>query len=123
VPWSTGNRSAPVHSIYYLVTAELGYLGLFSFIGLLASLVVLAFRTLGRPWPDDMSELVPGVVASLIIVIIHIGYEWVFMHFVLHYLFAILTGLLVTLAARARMPAARRLAAGRAPSTMLSQAS
>ena len=29
VPWNTDERAAPVHDAYYLVTAELGFLGLF----------------------------------------------------------------------------------------------
>jgi O-antigen ligase len=102
VPWSQANRSAPVHNVYYLVTAELGFLGLFSLIALLATFVVLGFRLLGRHWNDESSELIPGLLATMIIVCIHISYEWVFMHFVLHYLFAISTGLMVAFAARTR---------------------
>lgn len=102
VPWSTANRSAPVHSTYYLITAEFGFLGLVSFLALLTTFVLMGFRMLGRPWGDETSELVPGLVASMIIVCIHIGFEWVFMHFVLHYLFALTTGILVACSIRSR---------------------
>lgn len=97
VPWSTANRAAPVHSTYYLITAEFGFLGLAGFLALLASFIVMGFRMLGKPWSSETSELVPGLAASMIIFCIHIGFEWVFMHFVLHYLFALTTAMLVAL--------------------------
>jgi hypothetical protein len=97
-----------VHSVYYLVTAELGFLGLIAFLSLLTSIILLGFRTLGRPWGEESSELVPGLVCSVIIVCAHMAYEWVFMHFVLHYLFAIDVGLLVALAARSASAAKLR---------------
>ena len=108
VPWSAGNRSAPVHSVYYLVTAELGYLGLVGLLSLLTSILLIGFRTLGKPWNDESSEMVPGLVASAIAVCTHMAYEWVFMHFVLHYLFAIDVGLMVALYARSRAAALQR---------------
>lgn len=111
VAWDYGSRSAPVHSAYYLITAEFGFLGLLSFVALLINLLLLGVKMLGRAWPEQTSELVPGLLASMIIVCIHIGFEWVFMDFVMHYLFAICAGLVVALSYRAKSARNQRVAA------------
>lgn len=118
VPWGTGNRSAPVHSTYYLITAELGFLGLIGFLALLANFVVMGFRMLGKPWKDETSELLPGLLASMIIVCVHVSFEWVFMHFVLHYLFAITAAMLVACSVRSKSVAAPRRNPGISPLTL-----
>ncbi|HJP69787.1 MAG TPA: O-antigen ligase family protein [Sphingomicrobium sp.] len=100
VPWDAGDRSAPVHNFYYLITAELGFVGLIGFLTILASLLGNAFRALGRPIKERTSELIPGLAAMLVVVIVHISFEWVFMQFVLQYLFAISAGVLIPVAAR-----------------------
>lgn len=102
VPWDPSDRSAPVHDFYYLVTAELGFVGLFGLLAILASLVVIAFRALGRFTQDQASELIPGFAAMMIVVLVHISYEWVFMHFALQYLFAISSGALIAMAGRSK---------------------
>ncbi|GAA3893234.1 hypothetical protein GCM10022276_10530 [Sphingomonas limnosediminicola] len=112
VPWNYANRSAPVHSAYYLVAAELGFLGLGGFVALLSTLLLYSIRAVGRTWPDQASELIPGFGASMIIVSIHVGYEWVFMHFDLHYVFAIASGIVVSLSARARAAVSKRVPVG-----------
>lgn len=106
VAWNPGSRAAPVHNAYYLVMAEMGYLGLLGFVGTIVSLILLGIRELRRRGiPGDSGELVPGLLATLIVVSVHISYEWVFMNFVPHYLFAISAGMLVALAARAKSAA------------------
>lgn len=104
VAWNYGSRSAPVHDAYYLVTAELGFIGLIGFAGTIFSFIALAWRTLRRRSEDESNELVPGLLAMFIIASIHISFEWVFMHFVLHYMFAVGAGLLVGVVARSRSP-------------------
>ena len=55
-----------------------------------------------------------------IVASVHISFEWVFMHFVLHYMFAIGAGLLVGVLARSRSPV--RLAPALVPAPAVSQA-
>jgi hypothetical protein len=55
-----------------------------------------------RKLPDEAGELVPGLLASMLIASIHIAYEFVAMDFLLHAFFAVSAGMLVGLSARAR---------------------
>ena len=103
VAWNPENRSAPVHNTYYLVLAEMGFFGLFAFSATFAAIILLGLRTLRKHIPGDAGELVPGLVATMIIAAIHISFEYVFMNFIPHYLFAISAGTLVALAARANV--------------------
>jgi hypothetical protein len=102
VAWNYGSRSAPVHDTYYLITAELGFIGLIGFAGTIGGFIFLAWRNLKRKSEDESNELVPGLLATMIVVSVHVSYEWVFMHFVLHYMFAVGAGLLAGVAASAR---------------------
>ncbi len=111
VPWNESDRAAPVHDTYYLVTAELGFLGLVGLLSLFGSLIIFGWRALGRTTGDDSSELVPGLLGAMIIVSVHISYEWVFMHFVLHYMLAIASGLLVALGVTSKVAVKTRRAA------------
>lgn len=98
VPWNESDRAAPVHDTYYLVTAELGFVGLIGLLALFGSLIVFGFRCLGKVNRDGASELVPGLLGAMIIVAVHISFEWIFMHFTVHYMLAIGSGLLVAIA-------------------------
>lgn len=108
VPWNEANLRAPVHDTYYLVTAELGFLGLLGMLTLFGSFIVLGFKMLRSDLPDGSSELVPGLLAATIIVAIQISYEFTFMEFTLHDLTAINAGLMVAVWARTRSLARRR---------------
>ena len=108
VPWNSSQRSAPVHNFYYLVTAELGLLGLVGLIALLAEIILTGFRALRRVDWNERSELLVGVTASIIVASGYFAYEWVPMTFHIHYLFAINTGMLVSLAAARRQVAPRQ---------------
>jgi hypothetical protein len=108
VAWNEGNRAAAVHSTYYLVTAEMSFLGLLGFVSILLTLILLGFKTLRSRLPDQTDELAPGLLATMIVVTAHISYEFVFMDFILQYLFAIAAGMLVALAVRARAVAPAR---------------
>lgn len=102
VAWNYGNRRAPVHNTYYLVTAEMGFIGLLGLLALLGSTILLGMRCMRHHLPGDDGELIPGLLASMIILPIHIAYEFAFMDPNIEYLFVISAGMLVTLHARAR---------------------
>jgi hypothetical protein len=106
--WNFNSRAAPVHDVYYLITAELGWLGLAGFLATIASFIALGFSKLRAKSNDDVNELVPGLLATMIVAAVHMSYEWVFMHFVLHYLFAIAAGLMIAVAVRTRKGAQAR---------------
>lgn len=108
VAWNWANRSAPVHDVYYLVGAETGLLGLTGFVLTIAAFILLGFRNLKRRGDDESNELIPGLLAAMIIVSVHISYEWVFMSFMPHYMFAIAGGMLVGLTASPRKVAPPR---------------
>ena len=105
VPWNAANRRAPVHDTYYLVTAELGFLGLLALCATFASFIALGFRILRRRLQDSSSDLVPGLLATTIIVAVQISYEFAFMESMLHYLCAINAGIMVAALARTSSPA------------------
>ena len=111
VAWNEDNRAAPVHDTYYLITAELGWIGLVGLLMMLASFIALGVKSLRRPIPGEISELLPGLLATMILVAIHINFEFVFMDFVLHYLFAISAGMLVAANALAKKSARAPIAA------------
>lgn len=102
VPWNEENRVVPVHNTYYLVAAEMGLIGLVGLVGILAAFILLGMRMLGQRWDDESNELVPGLLATMIVVAVHISFEFVAMDFLLHSMFAIAAGLLVGLHARKR---------------------
>lgn len=115
VPWNEANLRAPVHDTYYLVTAELGLLGLLGMLALFGSFMVLGFKILRRSLPDGSAELVPGLLATTIIVAIQISYEFTFMEFMLHDLYAINGGILVAILARTTSPSKSARALVRPP--------
>lgn len=102
VPWNEDNLRAPVHDTYYLVTAELGFIGLFGMLTLFGSFILLGLTALRSDLPDGGSQLAPGLLAAVIIVAIQISYEFAFMEFTIHDLFAVNAGVLVAILARAK---------------------
>ena len=102
VAWNESTRRAPVHDTYYLVTAELGFIGLIGLLALLGSFIGLGLKSLRRHLPDDTGELVPGLLAAMIVVSVHISYEFAFVEFIIHYLLATSAGILVAVSARAK---------------------
>ena len=93
-----GSRSAHVHNVYLLVTAETGYLGLAAFLALLFAPIILALRCAFRYRNDRRGELMLGLGLSLIVVAVHSLYEWVFITFNAQHVFAITVGLIVGVA-------------------------
>jgi hypothetical protein len=102
VAWNEDTRAAPVHNTYYLVAAEFGFIGLLGFLATLGSFIILGLRLVRRKLPDESIELVPGLLVAILAVSVHMYFEWIFMTFLPHYLFAIAGGLMVALAARTK---------------------
>jgi hypothetical protein len=113
--WNFNSRAAPVHDVYYLWTAELGWLGLAGSLATIASLIALGFSKLRTRGADEAGDIIPGLLATMIIAADHMSYEWVFMTAHLHYMFAIAAGLMVAVAARTSKAAQRRPAMTRLP--------
>ena len=114
--WNQSSREAPVHNSFYLVTAEMGWIGLIGLIGLFGSILGLAFRAVKRAPPGISGELLVGVTGTLIVFVAHSYFEWITMYFHIHYLFAISVGLLIGLrqTATAQKRRARRVSMPRA---------
>jgi hypothetical protein len=122
VPWNEANLRAPVHDTYYLVTAELGFLGLAGMLAMFGSFIAIGFRLLRHSSPDSESELIPGLFATTIIVAVHVSYEFTFMSFELHDLFAINAGILIAILARTRSQKTRNSPNPRVTARTLSHA-
>ena len=105
VAWNAANRAAPVHNTYYLVTAEIGWIGLFGWVGMLAAMIWTAYSTMRRAADPIGGEIAAGVTASILMVSIHMYFEWITMQTYIHYLAAITMGLAVGIRSRAAAPA------------------
>lgn len=116
VPWDPNNRSAPVHNSYYLVTAEMGWLGLCALIGLLLAAMGVAVSTLRREAQGIRGELAAGIAAAMLMVAVHSYYEWIFfVHEVLYFLaltLGIVAGLNTYVRGRSRATLRRTKASG-----------
>ena len=95
--WNYANRSAPVHNTYYLVTAEMGWIGLIGLIGIYGSLLAFGLQGIRSTPPGFHGEMLVGVTGTMIVLIAHSYFEWITMYFHIHYLFAISVGLLIGL--------------------------
>ena len=99
VAWNYANRSAPVHNSYLLVWAELGLVGLIGLLTMIFSVVVVGLKAMRRLVWDERSELMIGTLATVIVVSIHIAFEWLFITNYVHYLLAMNAGALVGITA------------------------
>ena len=86
------NRSGTVHDMYLLIAAETGWLGVATFIALLATAIsggiVYAFRH--RDSPDGMFVL--GCAVALLTMALHAMYEWIIVYYNVQCLMAIALG-------------------------------
>ena len=99
VAWNYANRSAPVHNSYLLVWAELGLVGLIGLLTMIFAVVVLGLKAMRRLVWDERSELMIGTLATVIVVSVHIAFEWLFITNYVHYLLAMNVGALVGITA------------------------
>jgi len=106
--WNKANRSAPVHNTYYLVTAEMGWIGLIGLLGIYGSLLALGIGGLRSAPPGLHGEMLVGVTGTMIVLMAHSYFEWITMYFHIHYLFAISVGLLIGLRQAAAVQHKRR---------------
>jgi O-antigen ligase len=112
VSWYHESRAAPVHDMYLLVLAELGWIGFIGFVGLLMSAVLIGVKAIRRLPSNHHSELMVGAVAAIIITSLHSAVEWITMDFRMHYLLAMDIGLMTgLLALQSRRSASAFLAA------------
>lgn len=114
VAWNSGSRSTNVHNTYLLVQAETGYIGLFAFIAVLLTPIMIAYRYAWRYRKDLRGDLMLGLGIGLTVVSIHCFYEWIFMEYPVQALFAIDIGMIAGLA--------RQMAAGKSNKSKLRRA-
>jgi O-antigen ligase len=99
VAWNFANRSAPVHNSYLLVWAEMGLIGLMGLLTMMVSIVSFGLKETRRLAGDERSELMIGLLATLIVSGAHLAFEWLFLTNYVHYLLAMSAGALVGIAA------------------------
>lgn len=90
---------ALVHNTYYLVTAEMGFLGLIALFGVLLAVLSLTFGTFRRAPPSFGAEYALGTTVTILAVAAHSYYEWITMYWVIHFLLAMNVGVMVAIRA------------------------
>ena len=88
---------APVHNTYYLVTAEMGLLGLGALMGVLIVVFSLAWTNLRRAPFGFESEYSLATVVIVFAVAAHSYFEWITMFWVIQYLFAMNVAIIVAM--------------------------
>lgn len=103
VAWSTIAASATVHDTYALMRSEGGPFGLLGFLILLGSALIVPLRYIIRK--GDNPQRIYAVAAFVIVLIlaIHIQFEWVFVAMTTLYTFGLVTALAACVAEHARM--------------------
>lgn len=101
VPWNKDDRIAPVHNSYFLITAELGFIGLAGLLSIFAVVLATGWNVL-RVGSGPRTELLVGFLATVLILAIHIAFEWVFETACVQYLTACAFGAVVGIAASLR---------------------
>mgnify|MGYP003575384354 FL=1 len=117
IAWQAGMRATAVHNSYLLAWAETGPLGLITMIMVLAWPVLSAWRASRRFRNEPQSELLLGIAVAGTVLILHLNYEWAFVLFLFQYTFAVVSGVVIGLAASfaAKKRAATRRAARSTP--------
>lgn len=95
-----GSRGAHVHNLYYLTTAELGYLGLLGLIMMLLQPAILAFRCSWQHRGTEDSAFLGGLGITLLIAYAHSNYEWIAVSQHVQYFLAIIFGLVAATSKR-----------------------
>jgi hypothetical protein len=96
VGWMSG--AVPVHNVFWLVTAETGYLGIITFVIMLLRPLAVAFLCGWRNRRDQRGDLLLGLSVTLLLVYVHSLYEFVFITAEVQYMFAVTVGIVAGLA-------------------------
>jgi hypothetical protein len=102
VAWNFTSRAAPVHNSYYLITAELGFIGVIGLIATMLAMIGFGLTRIRRLVPGERSDLFIGCVTATMLVTLHIAFEWLFVTAVIHYLIAMNFGLMIGIAGSQR---------------------
>lgn len=114
VVWNYASRNTNVHNTYLLLGAETGWLGLATFLVLLASGLVMGARAAWARPRLPQGEYALGATVVLAVVAVHCFYEWIFVTWTIQYLFAIALGIIAGIAKQNRVAAIARRSAARA---------
>lgn len=95
-----GSRNNIVHNIYWLTAAETGYFGVFAFVTMLLTPMILALKTGWRARGTTRGDLLIGFGVALFTVYCHSTLEYIFLSKEAQYLFAITSGCVFGLASR-----------------------
>ena len=77
----------------------MGIIGLIGLLTMLVSIILYGLKAMRRLAWGERSELMIGLLATLIVSGAHIAFEWLFMTNYVHYLLAMSTGALVGITA------------------------
>jgi O-antigen ligase len=95
---TSGSRSTNVHDSYLLVTAETGIVSTILLVLFIASGIVKILRTAFRNRKDKRGEYLLGIGMSLLMVGLHLKYEWAFVMYPVQHLIFVFLGLGIGLA-------------------------
>jgi O-antigen ligase len=98
VALQSGSLSTNVHNAFLLSAAETGYFGLLAFVLVLSRPLIVAFRCGWRNRSDRRGDLLLGLGVAFLTIYIHCYFEWILLHFIPLYLFAITSGMVAGLA-------------------------
>lgn len=92
VDWMSA--SAPVHNTYYLMGAEMGWLGVAGFVAIVFSVIVLAWQASKTGSTRFNREIAVGLTISYIAVCIHAYVEWITVLYAIQILFSMTLGII-----------------------------
>lgn len=98
VPWDESSRVGNVHNSYWLVAAETGFPGLITLVLLLYRPLSVAFLCGWRHREDERGDMLLGLGVGLLIVYLHLFFEWSFVIYPAQYVLAIAVGSVAGLA-------------------------
>jgi O-antigen ligase len=98
VPWDMsplfGQLNA--HNLFYLITAETGFLGLAAFVLLLWTILTAGYK-IARSKRDYLSPVVIGILGGLLSLVAHALFDWLFFYDPIYALFWFQVGILVAI--------------------------
>jgi O-antigen ligase len=92
------SENANVHNVYFLVAAETGYFGLFTFVMMLLRPLSVALLCGWNSRDDRRGDLLIGLGVALLTIYLHGLFEWIFVLLETQYMFAMDLGMVAGLA-------------------------